>query len=206
MTKTTHYGLARRAVLVGIALAAVLSTIPMCNAQGVAPAWLAAADPFQKFVHDILDFTKWCVAQTQTAHDKEVRDAAPSLVKSMHEVAAMKRQLASDIDAALSDPKANDFVDLDRQTNQLDKAVRQLVINVQNLAPDWVVQHNDLVKDIDQMELDKTSASRQGLNLAGEQLDSDGSRKFAERLKSLADQLDGLADQIAAAINQPAHA
>jgi hypothetical protein len=202
-------GLQRWTVVAGMTLAWMSLSISICDAQGAASAWLAAADPFQKFVHDILDFTKWYITDGQAKRNEAMRQVAPALVKSMHEVAARKRQLASDINDALNETQSSHYVNLHRQTTQLDDAVRELLAHIRDLAPDWIVQRNDLTKDIDQMEMQKSVASQQGLQLSvggrGRQMDKDDARKFAERLNSLANNLDGLADQIAQAIRTSVH-
>jgi hypothetical protein len=165
-----------------------------------AQAWVAAADPFQKFVHDVLHFTRYLIDRYDKDQQQTIADAAPSLVKSMYQVAANKRALADRIEAVMSgNDNRRDDEDLAGLTDDLDTSVRALLNNIRDLDPKWVAAHNELSKEIDKMEFEKASVWRTALRDFGNvgTLNRTDAEQFAAKLKSLADELDNYADSIA---------
>jgi len=163
----------------------------------------AAADPFQKFVHDVLQFSQHLMDQYTAEKNEAIANAAPDLVKSMHEVAARKRELARSIREYLNEPATTENTgDLSRQAGDLDDSVRGLVSDMERIDPNWTAHHSGLNRDVDNMVMEKASADRQGLYYMrkGGDLKRSDALKFADRLDQLADQLDKIADRVAAAV------
>lgn len=187
-------------------IAAMLGSLPALGIAQAGSPWLAAADPFQKFVHDIFDFSKYLIDRRDRLTATQVSQSVPDLVKSMRQVAANKRALATAIEMAINNQDANAFTNLSNLTRELDQSVRHLVALIKGLDSNWVAGHGDLTKEVDDMEFEKASVAREALSYYSNKtggvinLTPDESKKFAARLRDLASELDSDASKIEVSI------
>lgn len=198
MCNSSTASLHRRTMLA----AAVLSLLPgrRTRAQAAA-AWLAAADPFQKFVHEVLEFTKYVINRADKKHEARVKEAAPRLANEMHQIAALKREFAAEIDAAVSSQLEGSK--LRRIATRLNDSVSELQKTIKDVDPTWLAQHNELSMSVARMEVQKVAASQRGLDLVGrsdQRLDPEDAKQFSEQLRELSKQLDGAGSDISTAL------
>jgi hypothetical protein len=183
-------------------LAFVASVPPLStNAQGTVTALVAAADPFEKFVHDVLGFGRFVIQRSDQIKLQNRADSVPLLSQAMHDVAARKRDFADSIrEPIVGSTEHHHEASLNDQVDDLNKAIDNLVSRINEIDPAWAGRHNETEKDISKIKFEKVGIESDVLYYASNKgegkLNKTEALGLAARLDRLADELDSVADQI----------